>query len=89
MIDLTINGLLDGISVIEKDNISNQLLRSDILFNDQEPINLKGLYFDDGFTVSEYKIEDLVESVNLIGNPEDTVFINVEQVDEYGFKLNY
>jgi hypothetical protein len=39
---LTINGLLDGISVVEKDNKQEQpSITSDILYNDKEPINLK------------------------------------------------
>jgi hypothetical protein len=39
---LTINGLLDGISVVEKDNTQNKpCIQSDILYNDKEPFNLK------------------------------------------------
>ena len=39
---ITINGLLDGISVVEKDNKQEQAcIASDILYNDQEPIDLK------------------------------------------------
>ena len=39
---LTINGLLDGISVVENDNKQEQAcIASDILYNDQEPIDLK------------------------------------------------
>jgi hypothetical protein len=39
---ITINGLMDGISVIEKDNerVTPHIL-SDILYNDKEPIDLK------------------------------------------------
>ena len=39
---LTINGLLDGISVVEKDNKQEQpSIVTDMLYNDKEPINLK------------------------------------------------
>lgn len=39
---ITINGLMDGISVIEKDNKQEHpSIASDILYNDKEPINLK------------------------------------------------
>jgi hypothetical protein len=39
---VTINGLLDGISVLEKDNTNEQpsYPSSDRIYNDQEPINL-------------------------------------------------
>ena len=39
---LTINGLLDGISVIDKDNKEEKPhIASDMLYNEKEPINLK------------------------------------------------
>lgn len=39
---LTINGLMDGISVIEKDNEQQQsYVDSDMLYNDREAIDLK------------------------------------------------
>lgn len=38
---ITINGLLDGISVVEKDNTQNKpCIQSDILYNDKEPITI-------------------------------------------------
>lgn len=37
----TINGLLDGISVLEKDNTNEQpSVQTDMLYNDQEPYDL-------------------------------------------------
>jgi len=65
---LTVNGLIDGISVIEKD--SKQELpnyKSDILFNENEPVDLdlKKLYYDEGLTVSNYDFGEF-EGVNLM-----------------------
>ena len=38
---VTINGLVDGISVVEKDNTNEQpSVQTDILYNDHEPYNL-------------------------------------------------
>ena len=37
---LTVNGLMDGISVIENDNLPKPYMVSDMLYNDQEPIDL-------------------------------------------------
>jgi len=37
----TINGLVDGISVVEKDNTNEQpSVQTDMLYNDQEPFDL-------------------------------------------------
>ena len=85
----TISGLIEGISVVEKDNASNNFLHSDILFNDKEPIDLKGIYYDEGFTVSEYRVEDFGEGITLTSSVTDSIINNTNQVDEYGFKLNY
>jgi hypothetical protein len=65
---LTVNGLIDGISVIEKD--SKQELpnyKSDILFNENEPVDLdlEKLYYDEGLTVSNYDFGEF-EGVNLM-----------------------
>jgi len=85
----TINGLIDGISVVEKDNIVNISSYSDILFNDKEPIDLKGVYYDEGFAVSDYRVEDFGEGITLTSTVTDSIINNANQVDEYGFKLNY
>jgi len=38
---ITINGLLDGVSVVEKDNKQNQAyVPSDMLYNENEPITI-------------------------------------------------
>ena len=39
---ITINGLVDGISVVEKDNTNEQpSVQTDMLYNDQEPYSLE------------------------------------------------
>lgn len=75
----TINGLVDGISVVENDNRNQQSsYQSDILYNDKEPadLNLDELYYnddykiseyhDEGYTVSEYRVENFGEAVTLL-----------------------
>ena len=64
-----INGLLDGISILEHNN-GNELPahHSDMLYNDNEPVDfeLKVMYYDEGFTVSDYRTEDSGEPVTLL-----------------------
>jgi hypothetical protein len=64
----TINGLMDGISVLENNKFEQPALQSDVLYNDKEPVDLdlKGLYYDEGFTVSDYRVEDFGESITLL-----------------------
>jgi len=64
-----INGLVDGISVVESDNKNQQpSYQSDILYNNKEPfdLDLQGLYYDEGFLVSKYQVTDFGESVTLL-----------------------
>lgn len=63
-----INGLEDSSSILEKNKCYQPALRSDILYNDKEPfdLDLQGLYYDEGFIVSDYRVEDFGESVNLL-----------------------
>ena len=89
MINATINGLLDGISIIEKDSKITNSLHTDMLFNDKEPFDLKGVYYDEGFTVSEYRVEDFGEGITLTSTITDSLINNTNQVDDHGFKLNY
>jgi hypothetical protein len=90
MIKATINGLIEGISVVEKDNNTNNFPLSDMLFNDKEPADLKGLYYDEFVAPeSEYRVEDFGESINLTSNLENNFSMMSTQVDEHGFKLNY
>ena len=64
----TINGLLDGISVLENNKHEQPALHTDVLYNDKEPLDLdlQGLYYDEGYTVSNYRVEDFGESVTLL-----------------------
>jgi len=64
----TINGLMDGISVLENNKFEQPALQSDVLYNDREPVDLdlQGLYYDEGFAVSNYRVEDFGESVTLL-----------------------
>jgi len=64
----TINGLVDGISVLENNTLEQPALQSDILYDDKEPIDLdlQGIYYDEGYTVSEYQTEDFGEAVTLL-----------------------
>lgn len=64
----TINGLLDGISVLENNKHEQPALQTDVLYNDKEPLDLhlQGLYYDEGYTVSNYRVEDFGESITLL-----------------------
>ena len=64
----TINGLLDGISVLENNKHEHPALQTDVLYNDKEPLDLdlQGLYYDEGYTVSNYRVEDFGESITLL-----------------------
>jgi hypothetical protein len=64
----TINGLLDGSSVLENNKHEQPALQTDVLCNDKEPIDidLQRLYYDEGYTVSNYRVEDFGESITLL-----------------------
>jgi len=64
----TINGLFDGVSVLENNKFEQPALQSDVLYNDKEPfdLDLQGLYYDEGYTVSNYRAEDFGEPVMLL-----------------------
>jgi len=62
----TINGLMEGISVIETDNTNEYNITKDILYNSEEPIDFTSMYYDEGFTVSEYRVEDFGEPITLL-----------------------
>lgn len=64
----SINGLMDGISVLENNKLEQPALQTDVLYNDKEPfdLDLRGLYYDEGYTVSDYRVEDFGEPVTLL-----------------------
>lgn len=63
-----INGLEDSSSILEKNRYYQPAIQSDILYNDKESFDFdsQGLYYDEGFTVSDYRVEDFGESVMLL-----------------------
>lgn len=63
-----INGLVEGISVLENNKHEQPALQTDVLYNDKEPLDpdLQGLYYDEGYTVSNYRVEDFGESITLL-----------------------
>ena len=81
---LTVNGLMDGISVLEKDS-KKELpnYKSDILYNDKEPIDLdlQGLYYDEGFTVSNYDFGEF-EGVNLMSVTTEKIKVDANFSDD-------
>ena len=76
---ITVNGLMDGISVVEKDNKRYEyyeaVAKTDILYNDREPIEkaFQDLYREEGFSVSEYDPESFNGAINLLSNEEITL----------------
>lgn len=64
----TINGLMDGVSVLENNKLEQSAVQTDVLYNDKEQfeLDLQGLYHDEGYTVSDYQVEDFGESVMLL-----------------------
>lgn len=64
----TINGLLNGISVLENNKNEQPVHRTDILYNDKElnNLDLQGLYYDESFVVSDYRVEDFGEPITLL-----------------------
>jgi hypothetical protein len=81
---LTVNGLIDGISVIEKDaKVELPNYKSDILYNDKEPVDLElqGLYYDEGFTVSNYDFGEF-EGVNLMSVTSKEIKVDTKFSDD-------
>ena len=65
-----INGLLDGISVLENNKLEQPAMQADVLYNDEKPFDpdLQGLYYDEGYAVSDYRVEDFEESLVVLLN---------------------
>ena len=80
----TINGLTDGVSVVEKDNKNYGYLEAvthtDILYNDQKMDEnvFQDLYREEGLTVSDYDPELFNESINLLSVSEETINVRTE-----------
>jgi hypothetical protein len=77
--EATINGLIDGISVVEKDNkrydYHEAVVITDILHNEQEIDEeaFEDLYREEGFTVSDYDPELFNGSINLLSENEEEI----------------
>ena len=77
-----VNGLLEGISVVENDNKQYEYHQAtvitDILYNNESEKErykeFQDLYWDEGFTVSEYNSSVFNETVNLISISNDDTF---------------
>lgn len=69
----TINGLMDGISVLETNKNELPSLTDDILYNEKEPVeSFHDLYHDEGFTVcSEYDPVDFAQPITLLSVTEE------------------
>jgi hypothetical protein len=64
----TINGLRDGISVLEHDNKETLTYQTDLLYASNEPVDLglQEMYYDEGYTVTHYQPEDFGQAVTLL-----------------------
>jgi hypothetical protein len=81
---LTINGLIEGISVIEKDSkVELPNYKFDILYNEKESVDLElqGLYYDEGFTVSNYDFGEF-EGVNLMSVTSKEIKVDTNFSDD-------
>ena len=63
--DITINGLMDGISVLETNKKEEPYIQSDLLYNDQE-VGFQDFYYDEGYTVSNLDYNSQFEGVSLL-----------------------
>lgn len=63
-----INGLTDGISVLENNKLQPLAYQSDMLYNEKEPfdLNLKDLFYEEKINVSSYYGQDFGEAINLL-----------------------
>lgn len=69
----TINGLMDGISVLETNKNELPTLTEDILYNEKELVeSFHELYHDEGFAVySEYDPADFGQPITLLSVTEE------------------
>jgi hypothetical protein len=70
--DCTINGLIDGVSILETNKNELPSIESDILYNDKET-DFVGLYYDEGYTVSNIDSSSFVEGIILTSICEETI----------------
>lgn len=62
----TINGLCDGISVLETNKNEQPSFHEDMLYNKDTTFDdIWHSYHDEGFTFSEYRVDDFGEAITL------------------------
>jgi hypothetical protein len=70
----TINGLMDGISILENNKKELPYLPKDILYNDQE-VGLEGIFHDvENILVSDFDCSSCYEGLNLISTGTETFY---------------
>lgn len=57
---------MDGISVLETNKKEEPHIQSDILYNDQFDEKFTDLYYDEGYTVSNFDYNSQFEGVSLL-----------------------
>jgi len=70
--DCKINGLIDGVSILETNKNELPSIESDILYNDKET-DFVGLYYDEGYTVYNIDSSSFVEGIILTSICEETI----------------
>lgn len=71
--NITINGLIDGISVLENKTDEVPYLKDDIIFNENEPITMFEDFHKDEFIFSDFNYESCFEGVNLTSNYDEII----------------
>jgi hypothetical protein len=70
----TINGLMDGISILENNKKEPPYLPEDILYNDQE-VGLEGVFHEaENILLSDFDYSSYYEGLNLISTGSETFF---------------
>ena len=68
----TINGLMEGISILENNKKEPPYLPEDILYNDQE-VGIEGIFHEvENILVSDFDYSSYFEGVNLISTGTET-----------------
>ena len=72
--DATINGLMDGISVLETNKDEQPSVASDMLYNNQE-IDFDQFFHDGEYIYQNFDYQSMyMDTVNLMSMPDERVF---------------
>jgi hypothetical protein len=72
--DATINGLMDGISVLETNKDEQPSVASDMLYNNQE-IDFGQFFHDGEYIYPNFDYQSMyMDTVNLMSMPDERVF---------------